>query len=201
MATAHSNYVSVPFLIGKKKSGGSNRPLTPILLKSIAIHLPFLSRYFCKSMPSSWQKVVYTPPICITIRLPFVSRYFCRSIRVTGRWGTPKKSIHHHRGDPPFFIFSFSGSEALSCIPFFPDLWCIPFFPCFPRKMVYTIAFCCSVTSGSGHRLRKEGSRGGGVYSFFPLLKTIPQGKRRLHKASHSRQHRVLQNTILRCRV
>ena len=40
-------------------------------------------------MPSSWQKVVYTPPICITIRLPFVSRYFCRSIRVRGRWNTP----------------------------------------------------------------------------------------------------------------
>ena len=34
---------------------------------------PFLSRYFGESMPSSWQKVVYTPPICITIRL--VSRY------------------------------------------------------------------------------------------------------------------------------
>ena len=70
-------------------SGESNQPLTPILLKSIAIHLPFLSRYFCKSMPSSWQKVVYTPPICITIRLPFVSRYFCRSIGVRGRSNTP----------------------------------------------------------------------------------------------------------------
>ena len=33
-------------------------------------------------------------------------------------------------------------------------------FPCFPRKMVYTIAFCCSVTSGSGDRPRKEGSHG-----------------------------------------
>ena len=71
-------------------SGESNRPLTPILLKSIAIHLPFLSRYFCTNMPSSWQKVVYTPPICITIRLPFVSQYFCRSIRARGRWNTPK---------------------------------------------------------------------------------------------------------------
>ena len=71
-------------------SGESNRPLTPILLKSIAIHLPFLSRYFCKSMPSFGQRVVYTPPICITLRLPFVYRYFCRSIRVRGRWNTPK---------------------------------------------------------------------------------------------------------------
>ena len=67
-------------------SGESNRPLTPILSKSIAIRLPFLPRYFGKSMPSSWQKVVYTPPVCITIRLPFVSRYFCRSIRVRGCW-------------------------------------------------------------------------------------------------------------------
>ena len=40
-------------------------------------------------MPSSWPKVVYIPPICITIRLPFVSRYFCRSIRFRGRRNTP----------------------------------------------------------------------------------------------------------------
>ena len=52
----------------------------------------FYGIYFCKCMPSLWQKVVYTPPICITIRLPFVSRYFCGSIRVRGRWNTPKKS-------------------------------------------------------------------------------------------------------------
>ena len=71
-------------------SGEPNRPLPPILLKSIAIHLPLLSRCFCKSMPSSWQKAC-TPPVCITIRLPFVSRYFCRSIRVRGRWNTPPK--------------------------------------------------------------------------------------------------------------
>ena len=42
-------------------------------------------------------------------------------------------------------------------------------FSCFPRKMVYTIAFFfSSVTSGSGDRPRKEGCHGGGVYSFFP---------------------------------
>ena len=69
----------------KRNSGESNRPLTPILLKSIAIHLPFLSRYFCKSMLSLRQRVVYTPPIRITIRLPFVLRYFCGSTSVRGR--------------------------------------------------------------------------------------------------------------------
>ena len=53
---------------------------------------PISMACFCKSMPSSWQKVVYTPPICITIRLPFVSRYFFRSIRVRGRWNTPYKN-------------------------------------------------------------------------------------------------------------
>ena len=31
-------------------------------------------------------------------------------------------------------LFSFSGSEALWCIPFFPDLWCIPFSLVFPGK-------------------------------------------------------------------
>ena len=66
-------------------------PWPPILLKSIATHLPFLSRYFCKSMPSLCQQVLYTPPpICIRIRLPFVSQCFYRSIRVRGRWSTPK---------------------------------------------------------------------------------------------------------------
>ena len=35
----------------------------------------------------------YIPPICITILLPFVSRYFCRSIRVRGRWDTPNKFL------------------------------------------------------------------------------------------------------------
>ena len=97
-------------LCGKKSSGknasGSGRRKWPyplinqesqidpwciaILLKSIAIHLPFLWHTSAKVCPSSWQKVVYTPPICITIRLPFVSRYFCGSIRVRGRWNTPK---------------------------------------------------------------------------------------------------------------
>ena len=66
--------------------GESHRPLTPIRLKSTAIHLPFLSRRFCKSMPPSWLKVVYTPPKCITMRLPFVSRCFCKRIRIRGRW-------------------------------------------------------------------------------------------------------------------
>ena len=40
-------------------------------------------------MPTSWQKVAHTPPICITIRLPCVSQCFCRSIRVKGRWDPP----------------------------------------------------------------------------------------------------------------
>ena len=78
-------------IMNSHNSGESKRPLTPILLKSIAIHLPCLSQLFCKRMPSSWQKVVHMPPICITTRLPFVSRYFCRSIRVRGRWHTPKQ--------------------------------------------------------------------------------------------------------------
>ena len=71
-------------------SGKSHRPLTPILVKSIAIHLPFLSRDFCTSMPSSWQRVVYTTPMYITIRLAFVLRCSCRSIGVRGHWNTPQ---------------------------------------------------------------------------------------------------------------
>ena len=42
--------------------------------------------FFCTRLPSSLQKVLCTPPICITIRLPVVSRYFFRSIRVRNCW-------------------------------------------------------------------------------------------------------------------
>ena len=52
------------------------------------MHLPSLSRYFCKSMPSFWQRVAHTPPICITIRLPFVLRYFAE-VSGSGVVGTP----------------------------------------------------------------------------------------------------------------
>ena len=65
------------------------RLLTPMLLKSIAMHLTFLPRYFCKSMPSSWQKVEHTPPICITIQLSFVSR--SAEVLGSGVAGTPPK--------------------------------------------------------------------------------------------------------------
>ena len=54
-------------------SGESNRPLTPILLKYCDTP-PISIATLCKSMPSSWQKVLNTP-ICITIRLPFVAQY------------------------------------------------------------------------------------------------------------------------------
>ena len=64
---------------GEFLSGESNRPLTPILLKSIAIHLAiFIAILLQEYLPSrSWQKVVYdttnlyhdTPPICIAILL------------------------------------------------------------------------------------------------------------------------------------
>ena len=75
---------------------------------------PISMAYFCKSMPPSWQKVVYTPPTCITIRLPFVSRYFCRSIRVRGRESTPKKS---HCDCPYFFNFISLSLSVLWDIP------------------------------------------------------------------------------------
>ena len=41
-------------------------------------------------------------------------------------------------------------------------------FPCFPKEMVYTIAFFLLYDLRSGNRLREQGCHGGGVYSFFP---------------------------------
>ena len=81
-----------PKFCRKPCRGESNRHLTLILLKSIAIHLPFsiaiLLQKYALLLAESSKK---TPPICITIRLPFVSRCFCRSVRVRGRWGTPNE--------------------------------------------------------------------------------------------------------------
>ena len=51
---------------------------------------PISMAYFCKSMPSSWQKVVYTPPICITIRLHLYRDTFSE---VLGSGGL-KKAFH-----------------------------------------------------------------------------------------------------------
>ena len=89
--TSNSSYEIQKFKKHSRKiplSGESSRPLTPILLQKYRDTPPFLSRYFCRSMPSSWQKVVYTSPMCITIRLPFVSRCLCRS---RGSLGHPQR--------------------------------------------------------------------------------------------------------------
>ena len=77
------------YQVEEPQSGESHRPLTPILLEKYRDTPPISIAIFWQNMPSSWQNVLYTPPICITIRLPFVSRYFFRSIRVRGRWNTP----------------------------------------------------------------------------------------------------------------
>ena len=73
-----------------------------------------------------------------------------------------RKSIHHHRGNPPF---SFSESEASMVFALLSGPMVYTLFPCYPKDMVYTIALFCSVTSGSGDRPRKEMCHGGGVPS------------------------------------
>ena len=50
-------------------------------------------------------------------------------------------------------------------------------FPLFSQENGMHHSFFCSVTSGSGDRPRKEGSRGGGVYSFFPGFLRKASGK------------------------
>ena len=79
-----------------KKSGESHRPLTAILLKSIAIHLRFLPRYFCKSTPSphpphtkklSTDSVHY---LLISLDGSHLYRDVCRSTRIRIHWNIPK---------------------------------------------------------------------------------------------------------------
>ena len=49
-------------------------------------------------------------------------------------------------------------------------------------------SFLCSVTSGSGHRLRKEGCHGGGVYSFFSWEGRLFQEFAQKRNANHAEQ-------------
>ena len=90
------------------------------LVKSVRTHLrttpfvqcrhpPFLSRYFCKRMPSSWLQVVDTSPVCITIRLAFVSRYSCQrnSRRLWRSQRRKSRSVPEGGADFPAAIFLF----------------------------------------------------------------------------------------------
>ena len=81
------------------------------------------------------------------------------------------KSIHHHRGNPPFFLFQGLRYSCYYYYYHYDDFFIIEctLFPCFLRKMVYTIVFFCSVTSGSGDRPRKKGvPRSWCILFFFP---------------------------------
>ena len=51
---------------------------------------PISTARLLQNMLSSWPKVVYAPPSCITIQLPFASPCCCKSIGFRGRWNTPK---------------------------------------------------------------------------------------------------------------
>ena len=79
-----------PSSFGCGQSGESYRPLTLIVLKNIAIHLPFFIAIVLQEHASFKQKELCTPPICTTIWFPFVSRYFCKSMKVRSRLNTPK---------------------------------------------------------------------------------------------------------------
>ena len=72
------------------------------------------------------------------------------------------------RYTPPWktTFFSFSGSKASLVYTLLSGPMVHTLFPCFPKGVVYTIAFFFSVTSGSGNRPRQEGCHSGGVYRF-----------------------------------
>ena len=63
-----------------------------MLLKSMAIHLPFPSRYFCKTMPSSWQKAVYTTPILYHDTPPICIAMLVQKYSVKGSLQHPEKT-------------------------------------------------------------------------------------------------------------
>ena len=67
----------------------------------------------------------------------------------------------------PPCLFFFRGLRLYGVYPSFRTYGVYPF-PLFSQENSIRHSFFCSVTSGSGDRPRKEGSRGGGVCSFFP---------------------------------
>ena len=66
------------------------------------------------------RKKVYTT----TVETPLIFFFWV--------WGSMVYTLYTTTVETP--LFSFSGSEALWCFPFFPDLWCIPFSLVFPGK-------------------------------------------------------------------
>ena len=66
---------------------------------------------------------------------------------------TGKKDIPPWR---PSFS-SFSGSEALWCIPFFPDLWCIPFSLFSQENGIHHSTFCSVTLFVVGRQTEKRG--------------------------------------------
>ena len=103
------------------------------------------------------------PALCATARLsqryPYMPLIFL--------FRREEKSIHHHRGDPPFFLFP--GLRLYGVYPSFRTYGVYPF-PLFSQANGIHHSLFCFVTSGSGDRPRKEGCHGGGVYSFFPCF-------------------------------
>ena len=72
-------------------SGESHGSLALMLLKGIPIHLPFLSWYFCKSMPS-WMEVLYQavpnhPPNSLVFKPPLSGHKFRHRVNGVGRGG------------------------------------------------------------------------------------------------------------------
>ena len=139
------------------------------------------SRCLKKSTPNStvhrkWSHVA--PGSLKSPLLPVCSRPFILSENTQGRRGcargTPRykeeKSIHHHRGDPPFFLFRVWGSMVYTLLS---GTMVYILFPCFPRKMVYTIAFFALWPRGRATDREKRG-HAVVVYTIFSPAVLLP---------------------------
>ena len=100
---ARSDHVAFVHSLRIWRTGESHRPLTPILWK-VSRYTSFLSRCFCKSMPFSWQKVVYPGRNYIHPPPPRISgpKPFFRG----GGWGCifwgPTREEFYYAPPPPF---------------------------------------------------------------------------------------------------
>ena len=64
-----------------------------------------------------------------------VGKYIATT-NVSQKGGGPtgkRRSIHYHRGNPPFLFFGVCSLYGYG-VPFFPDLWCTPLCLVFPSK-------------------------------------------------------------------
>ena len=129
--------------------------------------------------------LIQVPPSALSVNPSFLDRMHFEHLQfevatgiVSGGARTGKKKVYTTTVET--LRFSFSGSEALWCIPFFPDLWCIPFSLVFPGKG-YTPQLFLLCDLRVGRQTEKRGVPRWWCILFFPCQKGLSKPRKARH--------------------